>query len=1170
MENALPVHAQQLFNLMPSGVVFHDKTGAIIFANPAASDMLGLTLNQLVGRTPMDEQWHAIHIDGSAFPGDAHPASMALKKAETIKNVVMGVFHPINKSYKWLLINALPEFLPNEKEPYRIFVNFSDITEQKNAEKALEDSKFQLTERLKELNCVYQINWLSENADLSIDEYLQKAVELIPEGYQFTDKTFAQINFGTAVYRSKGFKESNSKMFTDFHLNHGIKGFLTIYNQENTPFLKEEYQLLDNLRRTIEVHLNKREVKHRLVESESRLKNLLNSQTSYVLRTNLEGLHTYWNRTFEEEFGWLYHQSGLWNGNSLASICEYHHERTFATVEKCINNPGITFQVELDKPKKTGGTKTTFWEFVCLTDEQNIPLEIQCMGIDISERRKMEIELRENEKRLQAIADHSQSVIWELNTEGLYTYISKISTQIYGFEPEELVGKKYFYDLHYEENKAEFIRLAFDVLAKKESFTKLLNPIQKKNGQVIWVETNGTPKLDDEGNLVGYIGADFDVTERLATEAELDKFKVITDQANYGTAITDIHGIMQYVNPKFAEQHGYTTDELIGKPIPILHSPAQMQVVEKHLGKIKTEGGFEATEVPHCKKDGTEFPTLMSAKLIFDERGLPAFMSATVIDISEKKAQEEIILQQNLRLSAIIDAMPDMVFICDKDGKYLEYFRSSTYSQQEDYSYLIGKNVRDAFTSEIAKLHVQVINEVLKTGKMISYEFPKEEGEITKYFEARVVAINENQVLKFIRNITSRKEKDIEILELNKTLERRISDRTKELEQSNLDLNYARVVAEEANRSKSEFLSRMSHELRTPMNSILGFAQLLQMGELSESQEKSVNHILNSGRHLLGLINEVLNISRIESGKISVSVESVDIKRCVIEIRDTLLPLAKARNIELLLDDTMADQLFVHADNQRLKQILTNLVNNGIKYNKPYGKVFLKTESIQINGKAYYKICVTDNGIGIEEKNLNKIFNPFERLGADLTGTEGTGLGLAVVKQLADLMQGKIGVESKVGFGSTFWIALPKGENHQEKIQKQSEGKQSEIQNQKTGRILYIEDNISNIELISQVLINTRKSIKLETSITGKNGFEMAKKLQPDLILLDLNLHDAHGSDILSMLKNEPITTEIPVVIISADAMAEQREKLISLGAKNYLTKPIEVVSLLNIIDQFI
>jgi CheY-like chemotaxis protein len=378
-------------------------------------------------------------------------------------------------------------------------------------------------------------------------------------------------------------------------------------------------------------------------------------------------------------------------------------------------------------------------------------------------------------------------------------------------------------------------------------------------------------------------------------------------------------------------------------------------------------------------------------------------------------------------------------------------------------------------------------------------------------------------------------------------------------------------MAEEANRSKSEFLSRMSHELRTPMNSILGFAQLLQMGGLDEAQEKSVNHILNSGKHLLGLINEVLDISRIESGKISVSVESVNIKQSINEIKDTLMPLANARNISLTIDENLSDNWFVHADYQRLKQVLTNLVNNGIKYNKSYGKVNISVSELSIEEKAFYKICVTDNGIGIAEKNLNRIFNPFERLDAQTSATEGTGLGLAVVKQLTDLMQGKIGVESKLGAGSTFWIALPAGENRQEKLQiKTTPAQETHPQEHILGNILYIEDNISNIELIRQVLRNARKSIKLEISTTGLNGFEMAKSLLPDLILLDLNLPDAHGSQILNMLKEEPTTLNIPVVIISADAMADQRIKLMALGAKGYLTKPIEVASLLNTIDKFI
>lgn len=1041
MEKELNEHAQKLFETMPIGVVFHAQDGTISYANHAASELLGLSNAQLLGKTSLNNVWHAIHPNGEDFPGETHPAVICLKEGITIKNVVMGVFHPLEKNYKWLLINAVPEYLPNESKPYRAFITFNDITELTLSEIALKDSKFQLTERLKELNCIYQINWLNENAELTIDECLLQIVNIIPSGFQFPEKTAVQINFGRDIFQSKDFAETNSKIMIDFHLNHSKKGYLTIFNPQDTPFLKEEYALLENLKRTIEVHLNKRVVKQQLIESENRLKNLLNSQTSFVLRTNLQGLHTYWNHTFEKEFGWIFNESGMQNGNSLASICSHHHERTYKTVAECIENPGMVFKVELDKPSKEGGIKSTLWEFVCLTDENNQPFEIQCMGIDI--------------------------------------------------------------------------------------------------------------------------------TEKTNAEAELQKFRIISDQANYGTAITSIEGEMLYVNPRFAEMHGYLPNELLGKGIPFLHSKNQIDHVTHLIEKIKTDGGFEATEVGHCKKDGTEFPTLMSAKVITNEQGQAAFLSATIIDITEKKLQEQLINEQNERLSAIIDAMPDMDFICDADGNYLEYFRSQN-SLQDDYSYLLGKNVRDAFPSEIANLHVQKIRSVLNNGKMVTYEFPKVEGNVTKYFEARVVSINEKQVSRFIRDITSKREKDLEIIKLNQTLERRIFERTKELEQTNLDLYYARVLAEEANRSKSEFLSRMSHELRTPMNSILGFAQLMQMGELNDSQIKSVNHILNSGKHLLELINEVLDISRIESGKVSVSIESVNLKQCVSELLDTLFPLAKERLVSLEMSPNISDDIFIKADNQRLKQILTNLINNGIKYNKPNGNVLIEAEQLKTEGPERIRISITDNGKGILESDINKIFNPFERLNAGQTNIEGTGLGLSVVKQLVDLMNGKIGVNSKINKGSTFWVELPVGENIQKGFEKKMDDKFQHITNQKLGNILYIEDNLSNIELVNQILDNTRKGITFAYCTEGLIGFEKAKIDTPDLILLDLNLPDCHGSDILKKLLAHPITAQIPVIILSADAMADQRKKILELGAKDFLTKPIEVVSFLKTIDKYI
>ncbi len=395
-----------------------------------------------------------------------------------------------------------------------------------------------------------------------------------------------------------------------------------------------------------------------------------------------------------------------------------------------------------------------------------------------------------------------------------------------------------------------------------------------------------------------------------------------------------------------------------------------------------------------------------------------------------------------------------------------------------------------------------------------------------------------------------------------------------ERQQSIEKINQARSEAEQANLAKSEFLSRMSHELRTPMNSILGFGQLFQMEKtLNVTQKKSIQHILDSGKHLLNLINEVLDISRIESGHIELLPELVPINSVIRETLESVQPQANERHLNFELINHSDDQLYVFADRQRLKQVLLNFLSNAVKYNREGGSVTIMNELMPETeaGIIPVRISITDTGLGISASNITKLFMPFERIGAETTPTEGTGLGLAVVKKLIDAMGGKIGVESLLGKGSTFWIEFPRSVDHLKSHKNLNTLKIDDLNpTNKPGTILYIEDNLSNIELVEQIIASQRLNIRLITNMNGMQALPLAIKYEPDLILLDLNLPDVQGYEVLMLLQAEIKTSAIPIVVISADAMPQQLAKLLKAGARNYLTKPLDVPAFLLEVDKWL
>ena len=391
----------------------------------------------------------------------------------------------------------------------------------------------------------------------------------------------------------------------------------------------------------------------------------------------------------------------------------------------------------------------------------------------------------------------------------------------------------------------------------------------------------------------------------------------------------------------------------------------------------------------------------------------------------------------------------------------------------------------------------------------------------------------------------------------------------KEAEKS---IQMAKEHAEAANHAKSDFLSRMSHELRTPLNAILGFGQLLEMESLGKSHQSSVAHILSGGRHLLDLINEVLDISRIEAGRMQLSMEPVNLQAALAELVKLVQPMAQERKIQILNQIEGRSPLFVLADRQRLKQVFLNLLSNAIKYNREGGEVCVSALPITPGKDTPEQIVieVRDNGIGIAATKIERMFTPFERLGAETSKIEGSGLGLALSKRLVELMDGEITVRSQEGFGTTLSVRLLATEDPAIAPQEDL-GEPTEVVKLKDSEttILYIEDNLSNFQVIAR-LFSDRGNVNLIEAMQGGIGLDLAREHRPDLILCDLHLPDMDGAEVLRRLRGDERTRSTPVIIVSADAMPHQAKRLKDLGAEAYVTKPINLRELLVLINRIL
>ncbi len=702
----------------------------------------------------------------------------------------------------------------------------------------------------------------------------------------------------------------------------------------------------------------------------------------------------------------------------------------------------------------------------------------------------------------------------------------------------------------------------------------------RKDGSRFPAVVSVTALRDAEKVIIGYLLIGTDNTARKQAEEALLKAgalqSAIFNSANFSSIATDAKGVIQIFNVGAERMLGYAAAEVLNSITPAeISDPqeviARAKALSRELG-TPIAPGFEALvfkasrgiediyELTYIRKDGSRFPAVVSVTALRDaEKVIIGYLLIGTDNTARKQVEaEQKKLDQRLRdqqfyTRSLIESNIDALITTDPSGiitdgnKQMEALTGCTRDE------LIGAPFKNYFTDpERAEAAIKL---VLSEKKVTNYELTARarDGKKTVVSYNASTFYDRDRTLQGVfaaaRDVTERKSFELA------------------LQESNVEMESAKSAAEKANLAKSDFLSAMSHELRSPLNAILGFAQLMESASPlpTDSQKESIAQILQAGWHLLKLINEILDLAVIESGKVSLSLEPVSLCEVLSECQAMMDAQAIQYGIRMTFP-IMDKPIFVWADQTRLKQIIINLLSNAIKYNKSNGSVVVVCDASEPDR---IRIIVKDTGEGLVPDKIAQLFQPFNRLGQEASGVAGTGIGLVVTKQLVELMEGVIGVESGVGTGSQFWVELRSTAAPDLRVEqnKQSVAYQPPVpSNLSKSSLLYIEDNPANMKLVEQ-LIELRSDIKLLTAVNGTTGIELARTLLPDMILMDINLPGISGIEALKILREDPRTAHIPVVALSANAMLRDIDLGLEVGFFRYLTKPIRVKEFMETLD---
>jgi PAS domain S-box-containing protein len=633
-------------------------------------------------------------------------------------------------------------------------------------------------------------------------------------------------------------------------------------------------------------------------------------------------------------------------------------------------------------------------------------------------------------------------------------------------------------------------------------------------------------------------------------------FAELFDAAPDAIVVVGERGIIEFANRRTEELFGWPRAELLGQPIECLvpdrFHRTHVGDRSRYIAHPTTRPMGSGRELQARRRDGSEFPVEISLSPLETEEGL--LVSSIIRDVSERRRLESTAQRTADHLRSAVESIQDAFALFDAEDELV--LCNSTYRE------IFGRAVEGPITG---RGYEQILDAALADGVFA------DGSESTAVLRERCLGYHAH--LDTPLDVTTTQGRNLRISE-RRTPEGGtvviVWDLTDDVRREE-ELRRMQALAEAASTAKSEFLSSMSHELRTPLNAVLGFAQLLRRDKkqpLDQRQRTMLDHVIKGGEHLLRLIDDVLDLSRIEAGGVTISMEPVRVPDVLSEVKDALEPLAGHAGVTLQVEPTPPEALEITADRTRFTQILVNYGSNAIKYGRPGGTVRFRATAL---GKSYVRISVADDGIGIAAEKHDRIFQPFQRAGQETGPIEGTGIGLAITKRLAQLMDGEVGFHSEIDRGSEFWVELPRFEGERVGVVHASTvtDNGAMLENGESPRVtvVYVEDNPANVAFMQQLLAEFER-VELLTAPTAEIGIELVRRVRPNAVIMDINLPGMSGFDATRRLRDWPETRDIPVIGLSAAAMPRDRKRAEEAGLYRYLTKPVDVDALIAVLEE--